>query len=87
MNVILLIEGGPLDGQKFKSDLDHPPPRMIGSDIHRDLFGTYERKGQMTIKANNDGSPGEINVVYRLRSDDDFWRIAKVMTRFKARLK
>lgn len=79
MDVILKIEGGPMDGQKFKAEFGSwpPPDRLLGQDIHRTLCGLYERRGV----AENNNPASKPLAVYRLREDDDYHRIKRVWDR------
>ncbi len=70
MDVVVVLQGGPMDGQRFDAALvdGKPPARLIGSDIHRRLCGTYELQGKM-IGLEPD------HLLYRLREDDDYQRL------------
>ena len=68
----LIIDGGPLNGKSFGAIVPRwpPPKRLIGSDIHATLLGTYE-----LVEA-TDGSRSYV-ARYRLRQDGDFHRIVR----------
>ncbi len=74
MKAILHIEGGSMDGQRFEGDFSRwpPPDRLIGQDIHRNLFGTYER---ISYAPGHAGEVTSIAALYRLREDDDLHRM------------
>lgn len=55
-----------MDGEQFDAELPHAPTRIIGQEIHRDLCGVYELIEQV-----------EDLVTYRLREDDDFYRVKR----------
>ena len=66
------ISGGPMSGLRFAAEVHAwpPPRRLIGSDIHANMVGTYE------LQEATDGVVSRI-ARYKLREDDDYRRIVR----------
>lgn len=80
MKTIILITGGPMDGQRVQLEglPSWPPPgRLAGEDLWQGLFGVY------VLQEATDGSSQPHMARYSLRTDNDFKRIHKNMSRYR----
>ncbi len=77
--MILMLLGGPLDGQSFEAELAWPPPvRLSGQDIHPSLVGTYE-----LVDGWWETDPQEPVLPYELRLDEDYNRVERGWNRYR----
>lgn len=80
MNTIILITGGPMDGQRIRLDglSSWPPPgRLAGEDLWQGLFGVY------VLQEATDGRAQPHMARYSLRIDEDFKRVSRAMSKWR----